>query len=90
VIQVAVIAGLFSVWWHSNLNDEDGMFAFVPRLLYRHPWSKKWLMCPWCSGAWFAIIPSLILLHDPLDVAIITAFAAAAIAGIIGMYVQGD
>jgi uncharacterized membrane protein len=90
VIPVAVIAGLFSVWWHSNLNDEDGMFAFVPRLLYRHPWSKKWLMCPWCSGAWFAIIPSLILLHDPLDVAIITAFAAAAIAGIIGMYVQGD
>jgi hypothetical protein len=90
VIQVAVIAGLFSVWWHSNLNDEDGMFAFVPRLLYRHPWSKKWLMCPWCSGAWFAIIPSLILLHDPLDVAIITAFAAAAIAGIIGMYVQGE
>jgi len=32
----------------------------------------------------------LILLHDPLDAAIITAFAAAAIAGIIGMYVQGD
>jgi hypothetical protein len=90
VITVAVIAGLFSVWWHANLNDEDGMFAPIPRRLYRHPWSKKWLMCPWCSGAWFAIIPSLILLHDPLDVAIITAFAAAAIAGIIGMYVQGE
>jgi len=90
MITVAVIAGLFSVWWHANLNDEDGMFAPIPRRLYQHPWSKKWLMCPWCSGAWFAIIPSLILLHDPLDAAIITAFAAAAIAGIIGMYVQGD
>jgi hypothetical protein len=90
MITVAVISGLFSVWWHSNLNDEDGMFAPVPRVLYRHPWSKKWLMCPWCSGAWFAIIPSLILLHDPLDAAIITAFAAAAIAGMLGMYIQGD
>ena len=90
MIEVAVIAGLFGVWWHANLNDEDGMFAFVPRLLYRHPWSKKWLMCPWCSGAWFSIIPALILYHPDWSHAIITAFAAAAITGIVGSYVQGD
>lgn len=90
MITVAVIAGLFGVWWHSNFNDEDGMFAPVPRLLYKHPWSKKWLMCPWCSGAWFSIIPALILYHDNWTHAIITAFAAAAITGIVGSYVQGD
>lgn len=90
MIEIAIIAGLFGVWWHSNLNDEDGMFAPVPRLLYRHPWSKKWLMCPWCSGAWFSIIPSLLMFHDDLIPAVITAFAAAAITGFIGSYIQGD
>jgi hypothetical protein len=90
VITVAVIAGLFGVWWHANLNDEDGMFAPVPRLLYRHPWSEKWLMCPWCSGAWFSGGASLALFHEKLIPALITAFAAAAITGILGSYIQGD
>lgn len=89
MIEVAVICGLFSVWFHTVLNDEEGIAAPVNRLLSRNPVTKKWMMCPWCSGAWFAIIPSLVLLHDPLDAAIITAFAAAAIAGIVSMYVQG-
>jgi hypothetical protein len=89
VIERAVVAGLFGVWWHSNLNDEDGMFAPVPRLLYQHPWTKKWLMCPWCSGAWFAGGASLVLSRKHDD-ALITAFAAAGITGIIGSYIQGD
>lgn len=90
MIEVAVIAALFAVWWHSNLNDEDGMFAFVPRVLYRHPWSKKWLMCPWCSGAWLAGFASLLMFHDDLIPAVFTAFAAAGLTGIISMFVQGD
>ena len=44
------------------------------------------MICPFCSGAWFAIIPSLILVHDSWDVALITAFAAAAITGILASY----
>lgn len=90
MFEVALIAGLFGVWWHSVLNDEDGMFKPVPRLLYRHSWSKKWLECPWCSGAWFSGGASLLLFHDDLTPAIVTAFAAAAICGFIGSYIQGD
>jgi uncharacterized membrane protein YfbV (UPF0208 family) len=90
VITVAVICGLFSVWFHTVLNDDEGIFSPLNRLLRKNGYTEKFMECPWCSGAWFAIIPSLILFHDPLDAAIITAFAAAAIAGLIGMYVQGE
>ena len=86
MIEVAVISGLFSFWLWSVLNDETGIAKPVNHLLEKNPVTKKWMICPFCSGAWFAIIPSLILLHDPLDVALITAFAAAAIAGILGAY----
>jgi hypothetical protein len=89
VIEVAVICGLFSVWFHTVLNDDTGIAKPVNHLLEKNSVTKKWMECPWCSGAWFAIIPSFILLHEPLDVAIVTAFAAAAIAGLVGMYVQG-
>lgn len=89
MIEVAIICGLFSVWFHTVLNDDEGIAAPISKVLAKNPVSKKWMVCPWCSGAWFAIIPSFVLLHDPLDVAIITAFAAAAIAGIVSMYVQG-
>jgi hypothetical protein len=90
VIQVAVIAGLFGVWWHSTLNDEEGLFAPVTRLLYQRPLTKKWLQCPWCSGAWISGAASLLLLHDDWTSAVITAFAAAAITGMLGSYIQGD
>jgi hypothetical protein len=86
VIEVAVICGLVSFWFWSVLNDETGIAKPVHHLLLKTDVTKKWMICPFCSGAWFAIIPSLILLHDPLDTAIITAFAAAAIAGILGAY----
>lgn len=90
MISVAVIAGLFGVWMHTVLNDDEGIVSPLNRLLQKNGYTEKFMRCPWCSGAWFAIIPSLVLLHDPLDVAIITAFAAAAITGLIGMYVQGE
>jgi len=89
VITVAVIAGLFGVWFHTVLNDDTGIAKPVNHLLARHPWTEKWMECPWCSGAWFSIIPSLLMFHDDLTSAVITAFAAAAITGIVGMYVQG-
>jgi hypothetical protein len=86
VISVAVICGLFGFWFWAVLNDDTGIAAPVSRLLEKNDFTKKWMICPFCSGAWFAIIPSLVLLHDPLDVALITAFAAAAITGILGSY----
>lgn len=90
MIEVAVIAGLFSVWFWNVLNDEEGVLAPLNRLLQKNPVSKKWMMCPWCSGAWFAIIPSFILYHDPLIPALIVAFAAAAIAAMVSSYIQGE
>ena len=86
MIEIAVICGLFSFWFWSVLNDDTGIAKPVNHLLEKNSFTKKWMECPFCSGAWFAIIPSLILLHDPLDVALITAFAAAGIAGILGAY----
>lgn len=86
MIEVALICGLVSFWFWSVLNDDTGIAKPVNHLLEKNSVTKKWMICPFCSGAWFAIIPSLILLHDPLDVALITAFAAAAIAGVLGAY----
>lgn len=86
MISVAMISGLFGMWFWTVLNDDDGIFSPLNRLLQKNRYSNKFLRCPWCSGAWFAIIPSLILLHDPFDVALITAFAAAAITGLLGSY----
>lgn len=90
MIEVAVICGLFAVWFHTVLNDDTGIAKPINHLLAKNPVTEKWMGCPWCSGAWFAIIPSFVLLHDPLPEAIITAFAAAAIAGLVSMYVQGE
>ena len=90
MIEVAVIAGLFSLWIWCVLNDDAGIAAPIHRLLLRTRFTKKWMVCPWCSGAWFAIIASLIMFHDPLITGLITAVAAAAITGILGSYIQGD
>lgn len=89
MIEIAVICGLFAAWFHTVLNDDAGIAAPLNRLLRRNRHTEKFMECPWCSGAWFAIIPSLILFHPAIAPAIITAFAAAAIAGILGMYIQG-
>jgi hypothetical protein len=86
VIEVALIAGLFGVWFWTVLNDDEGILKPVNALLQKNRYSKKFMRCPWCSGAWFAIVPSLLLFHEPLTPALITAFAAAAITGLIGSY----
>jgi hypothetical protein len=90
VITVAVIAGLFGMWFWTVLNDETGIAKPVHNLLLKRDVTKKWMICPWCSGAWLAIIPSLLLFHDDLIPAVVTAFAAAAITGMLGSYFQGD
>lgn len=90
MIEVAVIAGLFGVWWHTVLNDDEGILSFLNGWLQKNDYTEKWMRCPWCSGAWFSIIPALVLFHDPLGHAVIVAFAAAAITGFIGSYIQGD
>jgi hypothetical protein len=84
VIEVAILCGLFSVWFWAVLNDEEGIARPLTLLLVRTTWTKKWMSCPYCSGAWFAIIPSLLLYHDGWTRSIVTAFAAAAIAGLVG------
>ena len=86
MIEVAVISGLVGFWFWSVLNDDEGIARPVHHALEKNSVTKKWMICPFCSGAWFAIIPSLILLHDPLDVALITAFAAAAVTAVLGIY----
>ena len=90
MLEVAVIAGLFGVWWHTVLNDDEGILSFLNGWLQKNEYTDKWMRCPWCSGAWFSIIPALVIFHDDWSVAVIVAFAAASITGFIGMYIQGD
>lgn len=84
MISVAVISGLVGFWFWMVLNDDTGILAPVNAVLQKNRHSLKFMRCPWCSGAWFSIIPSLILLHDPLAPAVTTAFAAAAVTGLLG------
>jgi hypothetical protein len=86
MILVALVCGLVGFWFWAVLNDDTGIAQPVNHLLEKHRYTKKWMECPFCSGAWFAIIPSLILVHDSWDVALITAFAAAAVTGVLGAY----
>ena len=90
MITIAVICGLASVWLWTVLNDDKGILKHLTRLLRKNDITQKWMECPWCSGAWFAIIPSLILFHPSIVAAVVTALAASAIAGIVGSYIQGD
>lgn len=84
MITVAVISALFGFWFWTVLNDDEGIFSPLNHLLQKNGYTNKFLRCPWCSGAWFSIVPALILYHDDWTRAIITAFAAAAITGILG------
>lgn len=90
MIASAAIAGLAGAWIWVVLNDEDGLFGFIPRSVAGIPWLAKWLHCPWCSGAWFSGGIALALHHPSAVEALATAVAAAAITGIIGSYFQGD
>ena len=86
----ALLAGMAGFWVWTVLNDEDGMFAPINRVLQKTRWTEKWLACPWCSGAWFSIAASLTLYHPSIAEAIVTALAAAAVCGLLGSYFQGD
>lgn len=90
MISVAIIAALVGTWFWTVLNDDEGIFSPLNALLQKNEYTEKFMRCPWCSGAWFSIVPSLVLLHEPLDVAILTAFAAAAITGILGSTILGE
>ena len=89
-LALAIVAGLAGFWLWTVLNDEDGLFGFVARAAARLEMTRKWLSCPWCSGAWFSIAFSLILFHPSWGDAVITSIAAAAVCGALGSYFQGD
>ena len=89
MITAIIAGGLVSVWFWTVLNDDTGILKYPNRWLSRHPWSQKWMECPWCSGAWFAIIPTVAIYHPSVLLALVAGFAAAAIAGLIGSYLKG-
>lgn len=90
MIAAALVAGLAAVWLWTVLNDEDGIARPVTLLLQKRPTTNKWMSCPWCSGAWFAIAGSVALYHPSVAATIVTALAAAAVTGLLGSYIQGD
>lgn len=86
----AILAGsLSAVWLWTVLNDDTGILKHLNRLLSKNRISKKWMECPWCSGAWFALAATIPLYHPTIFAAIVAGFAAAAITGLIGSYIKG-
>lgn len=90
MISEALIAGLAGFWIWTVLNDETGIAKPIWHLLARYAVTRKWMMCPWCSGAWFAGGLSLSVYHPSIMLAAVTALAAAAVTGILGSYFQGE
>lgn len=90
MISVAIVSGLAGFWVWVVLNDEEGVARVVTRVLHRWGWTRKWLMCPWCSGAWLSIAASLSVFHPSVASAAVTALAAAGITGLLGSYIQGE
>ena len=87
MIGVALVSGLAAVWIWTVLNDEDGIFHRVNAFFTRWPITRKWMMCPWCSGSWFAGLASIAVFH-PLDArTVVTALAAAGVTGLVGSYI---
>lgn len=88
----ALLAGLTGFWIWTVLNDEEGLFRPVNRWMQRGYYRRKWMSCPWCSGAWFALAATLGLRppDDSIARTIVTALAAAAITGMLGSYFGED
>lgn len=90
MIESALVAGAAGLWLWVVLNDEDGVAQSLHKELLKKPITRQWMMCPWCSGAWFSIVASVILYHPSVGAAIVTALAASAVCGMVGSYVKGD
>ena len=88
MIAAALVGGLAGFWLWTVLNDEDGIFGPVTRLLHRTSVTRKWLVCPWCSLAWFSIAGSLVIYHPSPAPALVTALAAAGLGGLLGSYFE--
>ena len=90
MISVAVIAGLASVWLWTVLNDDQGIAAPLTKLLRKNDITRKWMECPWCSGAWFALAGTVALYREDIVTLIVIWLAASAIAGMVGSYLEGS
>lgn len=91
-MSIAILAGLAGLWVWTVLNDDEGIAGPLTRLLRKNDITQKWMECPWCSGAWFAIIATLPFTIPDGSVfpAIVIALAASAITGMLGSYLQGE
>lgn len=90
MISTALIAGLASVWVWTVLNDDQGIAAPLTKLLRKNDLTQKWMECPWCSGAWFALAGVVILWDGSILSMIVVWLAASAIAGMVGSYLEGS
>lgn len=90
MITVVIVSALAGLWPWVVLNDEDGLFRRVNAILDKRDLTRKWMKCPWCSGAWFSIIASVSIFH-PSDARIaVTALASAAVTGLMGSYMAQE
>ena len=92
VLATVVVAGLAGFWCWTVLNDPDGLFKRLNRWAKKTYYGNKWISCPWCSGAWFAILAA-VALREPEEAwyrTLAIAIAAAAVTGMLGSYFEED
>lgn len=101
IVDVLVLGfAAFWIWWVvARMSPPFLMWALRP--LRRRPAVRKFLACPWCSGAWWAIAVVLVFvaLAVPMGVmtwtdvvlwAPFTALGASAVVGLTGTLIPDD
>jgi len=88
MMEKAVAGGLAGLWAWTVLNDDEGILRKQHAWLLKYNDTRKWMQCPWCSGAWFAGA-AVYLLSFRLSKKAVVAAAAAGITGLIGSYLEG-
>lgn len=86
MITAAVTVGLGATWAWVVLNDDEGVAAPLTRLLRKSDITRKWMECPWCSGAWFALAGTLAVYRGDWLSLLVVWLAAATVVGVLGSY----
>lgn len=87
-----IAAGLIAFWGWQVLNM-DGPLTWLRDLLMYLPFGAKLVVCPYCIGAWFALVSALLLdlaTHDVSWLTPLTGLAAAGLVGLVGSFVPVD
>lgn len=92
MLSEAVVVGL-AAFWAWTVTSMAGPFTPLRRALLRLPAGSKLVGCPFCLGAWYSIIGTVVLHAATQTLSWQTpavALAAAGVCGLLGSYLPVD